>query len=431
MKLTSIICPNCHRTNPYGTGRCQHCGSDVVLNNTHGVNDRFYLITRIIKEGGHGAIYQGIDRQGQVYAIKEMLDRFTDPRERSEAITRFKTEVQFLQKLNHPRIPRVYSHFIDRGHYYLVMDLVDGEDLEQIVEREGAIPEARVLEWAIQICNVLEYLHQRGLIYRDMKPSNVMVDHKDGRIKIVDFGIANHFKPAEAGKPIGTQGYSPPEQYQGFAAPTSDIYALGATLHHLLTGRDPREQPPFEFPPVHELNHKVSVATSSAIATALKTEPDERFGTIGEFRSALRKQIDVLKAARRRQHEKHVVIQAPSAPRYAGQVTPLIDRHPQPQTARRAPVGASVSGSAGIMLTEPPLTGASSSPIVASPSQPSPVSSRATAPSPGTPQHTGRKQTGAGWMVIMLGVVLVVIVAVVLALLLVSPHILYHYLPFS
>lgn len=289
-EVTTILCPICHKENILRPRArfCQHCGQDIILNNDAPTDDRRYYITRIIKKGGQGAVYQGIDAEGRVYAIKEMIDRFTDPKERDEALNRFNSEAELLQSLGHPRIPRVYSHFTDEGRHYLTMDFIQGEDLDQIVERRGPLPEAQVLEWADQICDVLHYLHQRGLIYRDMKPSNVMIERSGGSVKLVDFGIAKVFKHAERGAQIGTPGYAPPEQYQGFATPASDIYSLAATLHHVLTGRDPTKEAPFSFPPVRNLNPKVSRRTSDALEQALRMRPEERFGTIAEFRAMLR-----------------------------------------------------------------------------------------------------------------------------------------------
>lgn len=290
VQLSQIICPNpdCHRQIPRDAKFCPFCRHDAVLNNEIPSDDRRYSITRIVKQGGQGSVYEGIDQYGRVYAIKEMLDSFTDAKERTEALSRFNAESALLQKLTHPRIPRVYSHFTDEGRHYLTMDFVRGEDLEQIVEREGRVPEATVLEWADQICDVLNYLHTNGLIYRDMKPSNVMIDAQDGKVKLVDFGIAKFFKPTERGTQIGTPGYAPPEQYQGLATPVSDIYALGATLHHLVTGQDPTDQPPFSFRPARDLNVNISRRTSDALAKALNMEPMERFQTVPEFRSMLR-----------------------------------------------------------------------------------------------------------------------------------------------
>jgi eukaryotic-like serine/threonine-protein kinase len=292
----TVLCPNpdCHKPNLFRAKYCQECRYDMVLNND---GPRHYKITDIIKEGGQGAVYKAVEvgpdgqRKGnEVYAVKEMLDRFTDPKERNEAIMRFEAESRMLRRLSHPRIPRVYADFKDEGRYYLAMDFVQGEDLDQMIEREGAIPEKQVLEWADQICDVLDYLHRNGLIYRDMKPSNIMLDRKNGGIKLVDFGIAKVFQRTERGTQIGTPGYAPPEQYQGIATPESDIYALGATLHHLLTGRDPRDEPPFSFPTVHNLNPAVSQRTSDAILRALQMKPEDRYQSIAEFRAALRPQ---------------------------------------------------------------------------------------------------------------------------------------------
>lgn len=286
-EITQILCPSCHKPNQRRSKFCQHCGHDVVLNNQFPGDERRYVITRVVKQGGQGAIYEGIDETGQVYAIKEMLDRFTDPKERAEAIDRFNSEAELLQQLSHPCIPRIYSHFRDEGRHYLTMDFIHGEDLEQIVDRDGPQSEAKVLEWADQICNVLSFLHGKGLVYRDMKPSNVMIERSDGKVKLVDFGITKLFKPTERGTQIGTPGYAPPEQYQGLATPVSDIYALGATLHHLLTGRDPTEQMPFDFPPARSLNPAISQRTSDALERALQKVAKDRFQSIDEFWSAL------------------------------------------------------------------------------------------------------------------------------------------------
>jgi len=289
-EVTQILCPFCLKANLPHARFCQHCGRDVVLNNDGLSKDpRRYRITRVIKKGGQSAVYEGVDQEGHVYAIKMMLDRFHDPGEQAEAVARFNAEAEILQNLNHPAVPRVYSHFTDEGRHYLTMDFVRGEDLEQIIERERRIPEDRALAWADQICDVLEHLHERGLIYRDMKPSNVMIDH-DGGVKVVDFGIAKLFNPTERGTQIGTPGYAPPEQYQGLATPQSDVYALGATLHHLLTGRDPTEEKPFSFPSARDLAPAISQRTSDALARALQFKSDDRFASIAEFRAALRPQ---------------------------------------------------------------------------------------------------------------------------------------------
>lgn len=291
-EVNEILCPICHKSNLRRARFCQHCGHDIILNNDNPSHDdpRRYFITKVIKEGGQGAVYMAIDNDGKVYALKEMLDRFTDPREREEAIERFDEEAELLLKLKHPRIPVVYSHFKDEGRHYLTMDYIEGEDLDDVLDRQISLPEDEVLELADQICDVLDYLHRSGLIYRDMKPSNIMMDRKNGGIKLVDFGIAKLFNPANrGGTQIGTPGYAPPEQYQGLATPSSDIYALGATLHHMLTGRDPTDNAPFSFPPVRSINPKISQNTSDVLDRALQMKPEDRWDSVAEMRDALRR----------------------------------------------------------------------------------------------------------------------------------------------
>ncbi len=193
---------------------------------------------------------------------------FATQAERDEGIMRFVEEAKLLRDLNHPAIPKVYRSFIDEGRYYLSMEFIYGEDLEDMLKREQRFSEDVVLQWADQLCDVMEYMHSAGLIYRDMKPSNIMID-RDNQVKLVDFGIAKLLEPGQRNTMVGTPGYSPPEQYQGLATVQSDIYALGATLHHLLTGRDPRDHPPFSFPFATTLNPAISMRTAKAIDKAL------------------------------------------------------------------------------------------------------------------------------------------------------------------
>ncbi len=330
-EVSQILCPKCHKSNLRRARFCQHCGLDVVLNNDKPTDDRRYVITRVIKQGGQGAVFEGIDEGGQVFAIKQMLDKFTDQKEGAEAIERFNAEAKLLQGLSHPRIPRIYSHFTDEGCHYLTMDLVRGKDLEQIVEARGLLSEAEVLTYADQICDVLVYLHGRGLIYRDMKPSNVMIEESTGGVKLVDFGITKLFKPAERGTQIGTPGYAPPEQYQGMATPESDIFALGATLHHLLTGRDPSEQKPFDFPPANSVNSSISKRTSDVLQQALQIAPQNRYARMNDFWDALRPER-ARRPAQVRVAQPTVQLPAATAAQVAG-VPAMAGTAPTPQAA--------------------------------------------------------------------------------------------------
>jgi tRNA A-37 threonylcarbamoyl transferase component Bud32 len=376
-----IICPACQQKNMFRPNArfCQHCGNDIVLNNDDPTDNRRYFITRVIKKGGQGAVYEGIDAEGRVYAIKEMLDRVDDLKERKEALERFNAEAVLLQRLSHPRIPRIYSHFTDEGKHYVTMDFIRGEDLEEIVEREGKLSEERVLVLADQICDVLSYLHNSGYIYRDMKPSNVMIERATGNVKLIDFGIAKNFKPNERGTQIGTPGYAPPEQYQGLATPASDIYALGATLHHMLTGRDPTDNPPFSFPSAINLNPKLSRRTSDALDKALKMKPEERWATVAEFRATLRP----------------LAGQAPQQVRVAQPTVAL------PGAA--AQVGATPAIKPGVPTTRPPQPAPAAPPAPpppvarpVAPAPPPPVSPASRAPSaaPAAPKQPARRRGG-------------------------------------
>ncbi len=175
---------------------------------------------------------------------------------------------------------------------YLVMEMVPGRDLDSILgETATFFPESTVITWGIELCDVLHYLHTREpeqIIFRDIKPSNIMITPTN-HIMLVDFGIAKLFDPMEKNTMIGTQGYSPPDQYRGEATPKVDIYALGATLHHLLTLRDPRMEPPFSFNerPIEEINPNVSPELIAVINKALEYDSNDRFETAEEMKEAL------------------------------------------------------------------------------------------------------------------------------------------------
>ncbi len=255
------------------------------------VLQRRYAIQRLIGGGGMGMVYLAHDLRlsNRPCALKEMVDHFIDPQQRIEANDYFAREADTLAQLKHAAIPAISDRFDDQNRHYLVMEYVEGRNLEEeIAVRGGPLPEGLVIDIARQLCDVLAYLH--GLvppvIYRDMKPSNVMLTEK-GRVVLVDFGIARLFKAARKGTMIGTLGFAPPEQYQGIADPRSDIYSLGATLHYVVTGRDPEKFPPFSFPPMHELRPDISSNLAGAIDHALAYEMDGRPATIQEFRDML------------------------------------------------------------------------------------------------------------------------------------------------
>jgi serine/threonine protein kinase len=250
-----------------------------------------YHIERLLGGGGMGMVYLAHDQRlsNRRCAIKEMVDHFIDPQQRLEANEYFAREADTLAQLKHSAIPAISDRFDHQNRHYLVMEYVEGRNLEEeLAQRGGPLPEGLVIDVARQLCDVLAYLHglQPPIIYRDLKPSNVMLTG-NGRVVLVDFGIARLFKAQRKGTMIGTLGFAPPEQYQGVADPRSDLYSLGATLHYVLTGRDPEKFPPFSFPPVRQLRPAISSNLAGAIDRALAYEMANRPATVQEFRDML------------------------------------------------------------------------------------------------------------------------------------------------
>lgn len=258
-----------------------------------------YKIERLIAAGGMGAVYRAIDaRFNRPCAVKEMLDEFKSNAEHNQSVEWFAREATLLLDLNHACIPRVRDFFVEQGRHYLVMDFIEGQTMGEVLDREGnvvgvngarGVPEARARSWAQQLCSVLAYLHRQvpPIIFRDLKPPNIMVTGRD-EIKLIDFGIARTFQAQNQATIIMTPGYAPPEQVQGMPEPRSDIYALGATLHKVLTNHDARNnQPFFTFPPVRTLRPDLSSAFEQVITKSLALLPDQRWSGATEIERAI------------------------------------------------------------------------------------------------------------------------------------------------
>ncbi len=251
-----------------------------------------YVVERLLGGGGMGMVYLARDQRlaNRPCAIKEMVDHFIDARQRLEANEYFAREADTLAQLKHAAIPAITDRFDDQNRHYLVMEYVEGRNLEEeLAARNGEpIPEGLGIDIARQLCDVLAYLHGMvpPIVYRDMKPSNVMLTSK-GRVVLVDFGIARLFKAQKKGTMIGTLGFAPPEQYKGEVDPRSDIYSLAATLHYMLTARDPEKFPPFSFPKLRELRPGISSNLAGAIDAALAYRIEDRPANIQEFRDMM------------------------------------------------------------------------------------------------------------------------------------------------
>ena len=255
------------------------------------LNNR-YIIIKGVARGGFGTVYiaKDLSLPGKVWALKEMHseDKLPEVMEKS-----FRIEAEMLSKLEHPGIPRISDFFIQSGRLYLVMDYVRGESLKSKLKALGKgnyFREETVVSWAISLCSVLSYLHNQPapIIFRDLKPDNIMIT-PEGELKLIDFGIARLFQGEMAETTryaLLTAGYAPQEQWMGKAEPRSDIYSLGATLYHLLSGVHPKDAAP-NFPPIEKYNPSINKSLSKIISKALEPKINERFRTIEDMKKEL------------------------------------------------------------------------------------------------------------------------------------------------
>ena len=223
--------------------------------------NRYFIMSKV-GAGGFGSVYKARDIQNgdRLVAIKEVTLLGLHPQAMIEATTAFQREVSVLSQLDHPNLPRLYEYIQTPGHWYLVMDFIAGETLEEYQSKtpKGHLPLSEALDIGMQLCLVLDYLHsqQPPIVFRDLKPANIMRT-PTGQLYLIDFGIARYFKPGQAKDTValGSHGYAAPEQYgKAQTTPRADIYSLGAVLHQLLTARDPSEAP-FRFQPLRPKSH--------------------------------------------------------------------------------------------------------------------------------------------------------------------------------
>lgn len=273
------------------------------------LNERYEIVKRI-GGGGMGAVYYAKDKNlgEQPRAVKEMIQSHLDESQQEKAVADFKRESMLLASLEHPSIPTIYDYFYDdtASRFYLVMKYISGGDCLARLRNApgGRIDELTVADWGMQAADVLEYLHERPkpIIYRDLKPANLMIDGNNGRVMLIDFGIARWVAPQEKGvTAVGTMGYAPPELFSGKAEPRTDIYSLGATMFHLMTGADPQDNPLliFDFtknPTPRQINPGVSNEMEWILMRSVEYEPERRFRTAGDLRDALAQHVERLRA---------------------------------------------------------------------------------------------------------------------------------------
>ena len=252
--------------------------------------DGKYKILNKIGQGGMSVVYLAMnERANKQWAIKEV---------RKDGIQNYEVvkqgliaETDILKRLDHPNLPSIVDVIDCEDTFLIVMDYIEGKTLDYWLKKEGAQPQEKVVEWAKQICDVLGYLHSRRppIIYRDLKPANIMLK-PDGKIMIIDFGTAREFKESsvEDTSCLGTQGYAAPEQYGGHGQTDgrTDIYTLGATMYHLLTGHNP-SLPPYEMYPIRRWNANLSSGLEEIVIKCTRQNPEKRYQSCAELMYAL------------------------------------------------------------------------------------------------------------------------------------------------
>ena len=268
--------------------------------------DGKYKILNKIGQGGMSVVYLAMnERANKQWAIKEVRKDGTKDYEVVKQGLIAETDI--LKRLNHPHLPSIIDVIDCDDTFLIVMDYIEGRTLDHWLKKEGAQPQERVVEWAKQICDVLGYLHSRKppIIYRDLKPSNVMLK-PDGKIMIIDFGTAREFKEQsiEDTKCLGTQGYAAPEQYGGHGQTDArtDIYNLGATMYHLLTGHNP-SLPPYEMYPIRQWNPALSSGLEAIVTKCTQRNPNDRYQSCAELMYAL-EHFDELDIEYRKQQKR-------------------------------------------------------------------------------------------------------------------------------
>jgi len=267
-----------------------------------------YEVLKLIGKGGMSKVYLAMDQNlNKQWAVKEIEKKARD-KNNEVVIQSAMAEANMMKKLDHPSLPRIVDIIDKPDVIYVVMDYIEGEPLSNVLNKRGAQPQETVIQWAKDLCKVLDYLHTQDppIIYRDMKPANVMLQ-PNGNVKLIDFGIAREYKEQNLADTVslGTKGYAAPEQFggRGQTDARTDVYCLGVTLYHLITGQNPCE-PPYEIYPIRYWNPQLSSGLESVIQKCTQLNPEDRYQSCAELLYALNHYDEMDESYRRAQKKK-------------------------------------------------------------------------------------------------------------------------------
>lgn len=252
-------------------------GNDII--------DSKYEILKLLNTGGmNSAIYLALDKKlNRQWAIKKVR------KSSSQTTSMLMAEASIMKNLDHPMLPRIVGIEEDPKFFYIIMDFVQGENLKTVVTSSGPQAQDTVVSWGVKLCDVLTYLHGKGIVYRDMKPANIMLS-PDGNIKLIDFGIAREYKKnaSEDTTALGTEGYAAPEQYEGKGQTDArtDVYGMGITLFQLLTGVNPSSYQENIFS-IRLQNPNLSSGLDKIILKCTNKDPKKRYQSTEELKKAL------------------------------------------------------------------------------------------------------------------------------------------------
>jgi serine/threonine-protein kinase len=259
-----------------------------------------YELEELVGSGGMSDVFRARDNQlDRRVAIKVLHQRYAgDP----EYLTRFRTEARSVARLSHPNIVTVIDRGADQGRQYIVFEHVDGENLKELVHRTGRLPVRRAVELALAVADGLAFAHQEGLVHRDVKPQNVLLN-REGDVKVTDFGIARSLEVehgvTQTGTVLGTGEYLAPEQASGKPiSPATDVYSLGVVLWEMLAGDVPFSGDSFvavalrhvndPVPSLRQVRPDVSPRLAAAVERALAKDPADRFPSMAALATELR-----------------------------------------------------------------------------------------------------------------------------------------------